>query len=264
MKTQKEDLDRVKRKHGFFDITDETEISDSEEIPAPAVSEGESSPAFAKKQVLIIALISVLLIVAFLIIRDYFYSDAIKESTYYPEEWLTPSIKDDRPILDFCEPDWESDILNDEEYLALRGDILYAPNDSVTVAVAKGEYLSMGGKGLLFMANYTEAVINGDHEALNAMFSEEYYKKNKPYSDFTQQRLYNIKIKKYHYKDPKYEDSYISDEYYIISYKIDKNDGLFRDDIGQKSELAQIFKLLIYPDGTIEIDSVVSLPGYLN
>ncbi len=254
----------MSRKHGFFDITYQTDEIEIQENTQTVSSECEVSQPTAKKQFIIMAVIAALLLTSFLLIRNYFYSDEISGSLYYPEEWLTPSVRDEIPSFVFSAPNWESDILNDPEYLSLKGDIMYAPNDSLTYSVPDGAYLSEGGKGLLFMAEYINAIICGDNEALNTMYTDEYFKKNSPHSAFPEQRLYDIKITKYHYKDPQYEESYTTDAYYIVSYKIRENDGLFRNDIGQDSELPQLFKILIYPDGTVKADAVVALPGYYN
>ncbi len=253
----------MKKKTGFFQIDEISELQDTVNS-SPAAKEAETPHYSSKKTVIIIAVISAFLITAFFIIRHYANSGNIKDSAYYPEEWLTNPVRDNVPELEFYEPDWDSDILNDEEYLELKKYIKYAPNDSVTYSVAEGDYLSRGGVELQFLADYINAVINGDHETINGMYSDDYLKKITLHSDFPQQRLYDIKIKKYPYKDPQYEDSYIKDSYYIISYKINKNDGLFRNDIGPDREIPQIFELLTYSDGTIKIDNIISIPGYFN
>ncbi len=254
----------MKRKNSFFDITEEMELQDIQAEPSAAVSENEASHAGPKKQIIVISLISIILITAFLLIRNYAYSNNITNSAYYPKEWLTPAVRDDSPTFEFCEPNWNSDILNDKEYIELKLAIMYSPNGSESFSVDEDTYFSAGGAELEFIASYINAVINGEHETINAMYSEDYLKSHSLHSAFPQQRLYNIKIRKYHYSDPQYKNSYTKDSYYIISYKINQNDGLFRNDVGQDSEIPQLFEILTYADGTIKIDNIISLPGYYN
>ncbi len=263
----------MKKRNGFFDITDDQDDESASEVSTFDGNEitnvtngGENAleRRSSKKQIYIIAAITIALFAIFWGLSRLGNSDIISDSPYYPESWLDPIGQTEKPVYTFCTPDWDSDILNDPEYLALKGDIFYAKNDSVMITVTPNQYLSEGGKELKFMGSYVEAVIKGDHDALNAMFTDKYFEKNEPYDDFPEQRLYNIKIKKYHYKDPYYENTLENDGYYIITYKIDKNDGLFRDDIGSDNELAQLFELIIYPDGTVKIDNIITLPGYNN
>ncbi len=252
----------MSKKGGFFDI-DTTEDETDASHAAVQPNSGDSVDLSSKKQFFLIFLCAAALIALFLIVRNIYYSDT-SDSSYYPDSWLNTGTNDRVPVYKYYDPDWESDILNDPDYTALKGDIFYAPNDSEMFSVGKEEYLNKGGKGLLFMANYVNAVIAGDHETLNKMFTDSFLKENGLYEDFTEQRLYDIKIKKYHYANPKYENSNIKDEYYIITYKIDRNDGLFRDDIGQEGELAQLFEVFIFDDGTVLADNIISLPGYIS
>ncbi len=236
----------MKKKNGFFDIgtTDDEQCDQITEESRDAAAPQEKKPI--KKQVILILMCSVVLIAAFLLVRNLYYFES-SDSMYYPSDWLITGDNDKKPNFKFYEADWDSDILNDREYLDLKGDILYSPNNgSVTVSVGENDYLNVGGKGLKFMADYINSVIAGDHEALNDMFTSDYFDDNEPYESFPQQRLYDIKIIKYPYKRPEYEDTNVNDEYYIVTYKIDRNDGLFRNDIGQEGELAQLFEILIF------------------
>ncbi len=250
----------MKKKNSFFDI----DTSAEQQTSAPIVQESEVSidRSSSKKQIAIILICIFALIALFFIVRAIYYLDG-SDSTYFPESW-TNGTNDRVPNLKFYAPDWESDILNDPEYLALKGDIIYSPNSSVSFAVTENDYFSAGGAGLVFMADYINAVIAGDYETLNEMFTEDYFKKNEPYEPFTQQRLYDIKITKYNYSDPQYQDTNVDDEYYIVSYKIDRNDGLFRNDFDQESELAQMFEIFIFDNGDVKIDNIFALPGYKN
>ncbi len=254
------------KKNGFFDIKEDEQ---QEPAASPTVSDvektrTEEAGGDAKRQLALILLFTIILGGAFLLLRKYYNSGVLSDSTYYPEAWLTPAQNSNTYKPKLYVPDWESDILNDPEYLELKGFVTYAPNDSVTMGVEEGGYYSAGGDELVFMMKYVDAIIRGDHVTLNSLFNENYFENNDKYEDFPEQRLFNIKIKKYHYADPAYQNSSYDDAYYIITYKIDRNDGLFRDDIDEFAELAQLIELEIAPDGTILIDNIISLPGYVN
>lgn len=230
----------------------------------PTSEYARSGSGQLKKQLLLIGAIAVLLSAVLLAVRYYYHTEAIKGTQYYPSSW-TENVKPGRePVLKFYPPDWETDIMTVPEYLELISNILYSPDDSQTIAVPEGQYLSMGGKGLNFMAEYINTVKAGDHEKLNSMFTDKYFEDNPRYNDFPQQKIFDVKIKKYPYHDQSYESKGIVDEYYVITYKIYHNDGLFRNDIDEESELAQLFEILIYDDGSVIIDNVIDLPGYFN
>ncbi len=257
----------MKKNNDFFTPDENGYVSDTPDTPKPlvngSVAEATESSGRLKKQIAIVVLIAVLLSAALLTLRFLYHNVIEQGAQYYPDSWVN-SGSNREPFLKFYEPDWETDILSDPEYLAMKGEIMYAPSDSQSIAVPEGQYLSYGGKGLNFMAEYVNTVISGDHEKLNSMFTESYFENNEAYEDFPQQKIFDIKIKKYPYNDQAYDSTSIEDEYYIITYKIYHNDGLFRDDIDEESELAQLFELLIYSDGSVRIDNVIDLPGYFN
>lgn len=254
----------MKKNNDFFTADENEPDSMIPEFSEVRSSADNTRSGNLKKQAFVIAVVAVVLIAALLTLRYFYYTEAIKGNQYYPDSWVNKVDPDRKPVLKFYEADWETDIMTIPEYLDLRRDILYSPNDSQTIAVPEGQYLSQGGKGLAFMADYINTVIAGDHERLNSLFTDEYFQNNSRYEDFPQQKIFDIKIKKYPYHDNKYDSTTINDEYYIISYKIYRNDGLFRDDIDEESELAQLFELLIYSDGSVKIDNVIDLPGYFN
>lgn len=252
------------KKKGFFDI-DETENEAFVETEAEN-DVGDTAVikrAFAPKLV-ILALAVAVLVSAFFVVRWLYNNSDEENDRYVPDSWIqVDEGREDREIFLYT-PDWETDISTVDAYQELVNDIIFSPDGSNTVAVDKSTYVSVGGNGLKFMADYVDTIISGDHEKLNSMFTDDYFKDHKKYSAFPQQKLFEVRITKYSYLAPEYQNSNIRDYYYIISYRIYRNDGLFRDDIDDSCELPQLLKLLLYPDGTIKIDDVIDLPGYLN
>lgn len=253
---------------GFFDI-DETENGVLAEEPSESEAQNDVGECAVAKnaftpRVLVIAAVAAVIVAAFFVVRWLYNSADDATDRYVPDSWIqVDEGREDREIFLYT-PDWETDISTLSSYQALVSDIIYSPDGSNTVAVDKNTYVSVGGNGLKFMAEYVDTVISGDHEKLNSMFTDDYFKDHKKYSAFPQQKLFEIRITKYSYSSPEYQNSTTSDLYYIISYRIYRNDGLFRNDIDDSCELPQLIKILRYSDGTMKIDDVINLPGYLN
>ncbi len=256
------------KKKGFFDINDtenEAFIEDEEvsELQAAGETTAVLKRSFTPRLVIAVLAVS-LLVAAFFVIRWIYNNSEDDAGRYVPDSWIqVDEGREDREIFLYT-PDWETDISTLPAYQALVNDIIFSADGSNAQAVNKDTYMTVGGKGLKFMADYVDTIISGDHEKLNSMFTDDYFKEYAKYSAFPQQKLYEIRITQYSYKSPEYYYSNVSDLYYIISYRIYRNDGLFRNDIDDSCELPQLLKLLVYPDGTIKIDDVIDLPGYLN
>ena len=250
---------------GFFDI-DEAEdavaVSEQDMDGGGAVSDGAAVKKTITPRTVIILLSAVLVVSAFFLIRWLYDNSDEDKGKYVPDEWLQIDTNKREPEIYLYTPDWETDIHTLPAYQLLVQDIYYSKDGWNGIAVDKGSYVSVGGKGLKFMADYVETVINGDHEKLNSLFTEAYFKDNKKYEAFPQQKIFDVVITEYQYSSPEYDYGSINDLYYVISYRIYRNDGLFRDDIDDVTELPQLFKLLVYSDGSIKIDDVIDLPGY--
>ena len=253
---------------GFFDI-DESENGVIADTQTENEAQAEGGECVAVKRAItpktVLVVLSVVVVVASFFVVRWLYGLSEEETErYVPDSWIQMDEgREDREIFLYT-PDWDTDISTLAAYQALVNDIIYSPDGANTIAVDKNTYVSVGGNGLKFMAEYVDTIISGDHEKLNSMFTEDYFKDHKKYSAFPQQKLFEIRITKYSYSSPEYQDSTTSDLYYIISYRIYRNDGLFRNDIDDSCELPQLIKVLRYPDGTMKIDDVINLPGYLN
>lgn len=265
----------MKNKKGFFDADETTEqISEKMEIPCSSKegdrtdarvpkSEKKISGKSDKRKLIIICAVCAL---AFLL-GAHFILDTVNDSIYDGgnDQGGAQGTK-----LYLYPPDWDTDIYTVEEYMELKRDIVYSPDGLQFITLDPGSYYEYGGYGLIFMTNYIQTIIAGDHERLNAMFADEYWdtrdhenKKPQKYQAFPKQKLFNVKIVKYQYNDPKYDNTNVDDHYYIVSYSIYRNDGMFRNDIDEYSELAQCLTVLIDDEGNGIITSVIDLPGYI-
>ena len=85
----------------------------------------------------------------------------------------------------------------------------------------------------------------------------------KPYEDFPQQKIYDTFVRKYDHKDDAFENVENAEPtYYLVTYKIRENDGMFRDNVESDAEMVQLFGILTYADGTSEIYLLLDLPDY--
>ena len=253
-------------KNNFFEIGPETEeekqinpsVESQKEIPS---NENIKKEKNSKKSLYTILGASISIILLIVILLPIINSSDLG-GKYYQDNWLTDPIPDREAILDIYVPDWESDIYTVKGYLEVMNDLKYFPDGSNSTTLSKNEYLQFGGKPLVFLGEYFDALLRGDNEAINKMYSENYFKSHDKFSEFPKQKLFDIKVLKYYYNDPAYDYTNCDDYYFIVSYKIYHNDGLFRKDIDEHSELPQLIKILIYDDGHGEIDQVINAPGY--
>ncbi len=158
----------------------------------------------------------------------------------------------------FYTPDYEADILEDKEYLALDRDFRLAQGlNTTTLDPDKMNSYSPAVQVLYELVN---AVIAGDADAYNALFSDRYVSdpKNPPLEDpFTMQRVYDIVITKEREQAVTDSESGKYNEYiYSVEYKIRKNDGTYRTDIGHDASRPQYFQLTDR-EGSVKIDRLM-------
>lgn len=155
---------------------------------------------------------------------------------------------------EFYEPDWEADIMEDEEYLDRGWYVTYTNEMGESVKILDDNYLKYG-IGVEYLSYYFAAIQSGDCETYNALFGDEYYEKNDPIDPFTPQRIYDIQLRLLN-------ESEIDDESYVINYaleyKIMRNDGTFRQDIGSDMARTQ-YLILTVTDDDIYISGISSV-----
>lgn len=134
----------------------------------------------------------------------------------------------------FYEADYNEDIYKDEEYLELiAGDFVRYLDSATNRTVGIDEETAvLHGEDVVFMVDYIRTIVNGDVDKYNSMFSSEYYEKSEKKSIFTKQKLYDIQITKYSSEEIVTKDSSYTKCLYVVEYKIFKNNGTFRNDIG--------------------------------
>lgn len=161
--------------------------------------------------------------------------------------------------FDFYPADYDEDIYEDHEYVEkITGQFIqfYDPTGNMgTIGIDRETAAQWGGEELGFIVEMLYDVIDGDHEGYNARFSTNYYKTNQPKEKFTKQKIYDVMIT-YEPAESSTEGNYTK-SVYSIEYRILKNNGTFRNDIGEGSRKQYI--TIVKENGEIKIDSLVTV-----
>ncbi len=148
--------------------------------------------------------------------------------------------------------DPDTDILKDPDYLSLDRSISLKQGNVTTTI--QNDHASESGT-VEFMIRYLDHAIRGDYENFKNLFSEVYFKSETVPNFFTMQRIYEITIELIS-ETPVVKSNKSYNEYRIsLDYKINRNDGTFRDDMESDCFRTQYF-LITNRDGELKIDTV--------
>ncbi len=188
----------------------------------------------SKRKKLIIGIIVFLVILAIMLVVNEF---VVKEAKPEPEY-------ENLKRFNTEEPDWETNILEDDEYLALDRKI-YFSNGAETFELVSTD-TSVPASAHIF-DDYINAIIMGERERVNGFYTAEFIEgireqakkeesKRHPFyrcvtEPFTMQRVYDITLT--FVGKPIDEDTGEQYDYYILEYKISRNNGTFLDIVGE-------------------------------
>ena len=255
-----------REKKGFFDVSEDTPIDEPIEITRE--SAGEKKPeggaaALSKGKIAVAALLVAVIIIG---VSAYTVIFLMNDDTIYgiPEDMRGGEGIPYDPVITI--PDWETDIFTYDKYIKTDHEkVAYRLWETTTYLFPDTYY--KGGKGFKFIMKYIDTIKNGDHEALNGMYTEEYFKDedNEKHEPFPMQKLFNISVQLrpdiQEEEDKKLEKSY-EVYYYVVRYNILLNDGYFRDDIDHLYSRPQLIKVLIDGNGNGKIHKIWDIPGY--
>ena len=163
-------------------------------------------------------------------------------------------------VIDYnwYEADFDENIYENEEYLKKLSEydsFISFTEGSVTLPVDKDNAKSYGEE-VDFMVRYLYSIIEGDSDKYNSFFSDTYYKKHDPKEPFTMQMIYEVSLtKELLSKTDDQKDDYKSYSF-ILSYRILKNNGTFRKDIGDGYRRQYI--TVTNRDGELLIDNIAT------
>lgn len=172
-----------------------------------------------------------------------------------PAETQGPSL---RPNGNFFDPDYDCNIMQDPEYLDLNRRFYHYDERSGLMEELTEKNKSNYGEGAVVLCNMLDAVIAGNADAYNELFSENYYAKHDPEAPFTMQRIYDVKLTKVSETTVAGEKGKYTQYEYEVEYKIRRNDGTFRTDIGQDESKKQYFILSDSTSDAVLIDQILN------
>lgn len=161
----------------------------------------------------------------------------------------------------YCEADYDYDIMQDTEYLELDRYIYYKDARTNETIILLDHEIDGYGPAMVTLKAMIDAIIAGDHEAYNALFSDTYYatdEARQPEPPFTMQQVYDILITRVEVTDIVDEEFGKYTQYeYTVEYKIHKNNGTFRTDLGHDDSRKQYFILSDSTDSQVLIDQIL-------
>ncbi len=144
-------------------------------------------------------------------------------------------------------PDYDLDVRTVSEYMELDRNIYFKKGGEKFVV----EESEDNSPDLKFFIKYFDCAINGRYNEYNKMFTDNYYKTNEPYVRFAPQMIYDISIEKLSERYENGKTNYT----YNVTYRIYKNNGTFRNDIGSDGAKT-LFFALVEDNGEIKIDRI--------
>ena len=142
---------------------------------------------------------------------------------------------------------YDLDVTTVEEYMQLDRNIYFMQNGEKYFLSESTEMT----EDKEFFVYYFDCAINGRYTEYNELFTDNYYKKNEPYVRFAPQMIYDITVEKL---SESYKDGNTVYKY-NVSYKIYKNNGTFRNDIGSDGSKTLMFTL-IGNGSEVKIDAI--------
>lgn len=160
----------------------------------------------------------------------------------------------------YYDPDYDYDIMKDQEYLELDRYIYYMDARTNETIILLDHEISGYGEGMITLKAMLDAIIAGDHETYNSLFSENYFavEGREPEEDFTMQQVYDILITRVNVTDIVDEKLGKYTQYeYTVEYKIHKNNGTFRTDLGHDDSRKQYFVMSNSTGNKVLIDQIL-------
>ena len=144
--------------------------------------------------------------------------------------------------LSLYEPDWESDIFKNEEWLGKNRYITYTEN-GMSLTLVDYDYASCG-KPIEMFGEYFDALMHGDADAVNSLHTDSYFEAHDKLDKITMQKLYNIEIEYISSSDIRLNNVDVVQYIYRITYMIMKNDGTFRGDLVSDAMRSQYYTVI--------------------
>ncbi len=167
---------------------------------------------------------------------------------------LLPEEKPPEPTEIYFYPVVEENIFEDAHYLSKDRSVHYCDDprgQGITTQITDADRDQFDVK-VRFTEIYLNCLMSGDCETLRQLCSEEFLRKN-AIPDFTQQMLYDMYV--YFYHSETLDGAELVT--YKINYKILRNNGTYRRDVGSDGAKPEYLVLRVSTDGTIQIADIL-------
>ena len=154
----------------------------------------------------------------------------------------------------FYPADYNEDIFTDEEYLRLIEYGILEYDDGAMITEVNDENADGYGKPVELIVDMLYAAINGDADEYNSYFSKKYFKTNEAKDKFTMQKIYDGRITFFACEDISENGKQYTEYTFKLKYRIFKNNGTFRDDIGDGYRLQHV--TISDREGEFKIDAI--------
>ena len=154
-----------------------------------------------------------------------------------PPEKATPYTADVYDPYSFApnDPDAPS-IFDDPDYLSL--DRSLHVNNGIEEYTLTDASSDLADGETAFFVRYFDALSHGASELYDSMFTNAYYEKYLAQTDFSEQRVYDIHL-------TRLSDSGSGQSaYFLVEYKIARNNGSFRRDIASDASRPVVFEIV--------------------
>lgn len=209
-----------------------------------------------KASVKITIVFAILLAVCLILSTIYYFLSKDKQNGEIiasDHEFLTMNFRSYFPA------DFDLKLSEDTEYLKLDRLIHYSSPNGQTFAVEQLDSTVLN-EGQRFFIKYFDVTKNGKCDLYASLFTKQYKKtpvgfEKNPSRKFSPQRIYDISVRELARTD-KNNTSFTYDGkpcvfgYYIVDFKIFKNDGLFRRDFNENASRPLVFELVTFDAGT--------------
>lgn len=160
----------------------------------------------------------------------------------------------------YFDPDYDYDIMKDAEYLGKDRAIYYCDMLSGITEALDDTTIYEYGDALPVLKKMIDCIIAGDADGYNKLFSSNYFaiEGREPEEPFTMQQVYDILFTKVAVSEKSTENGKKYTQYeFEVEYKIHKNNGTFRTDIGHDESRKQYFVLSDSTTEHVLIDQIL-------
>ena len=206
----------------------------------------EAKKNFKKRLLIILAALAALLLVMYLLtlILPKIFNGITEDST-----------EEGTANFNFYTPDYDENIYEDEDYLALiENGVLTYDNGTNSMVAINTENASEHGEAVKLLTDYVYSIINGDVSKHNSYFSDKYYETNEPKASFTMQKIFNGTITYYSVQSAVENGNNYTKYIYKLKYNIHENNGTFRMDIGEDAKTQYV--VITDREGKLLIDYI--------